>query len=151
MTILTLEGLRTRLSKLTRHNACNVRIIMITKRELHQLLGTVPCRYANTRQTGYLFILYPTNEFRNLPGIRLVGGAPGPAVTLPTDPRPATAGTIAQINQLNYRKADRENYPIVLEFTRETIQYIFPNKKVLPSQQNENGILTQDPNQLLQF
>ena len=136
---------------MTRHNACNARTIIITKRKLRQLLGTVTCRYPNVRLTGYVFILYPRNEFRNLPGIRLTGRAPGPAVTLPTDPGPPTAGIIAQTNQWNYRKEDRENYLIVLEFTRETIQYNFLNVKFLLSQQNENGTLTQDPHQLLQF
>ena len=61
MIILTLEGLITRLPKLTRHNACNARTIMTTKRELRQLFETVPCRYPNKCKT-YRICMHPISH-----------------------------------------------------------------------------------------
>ena len=134
MTIVQINTLRKRLPQLPRHNTCNAGTIMTSKKEIRRLLGTKKCRLQNAERTGYVFVLYPDNEFKNLPEVRLPpgpglpAGGPGPAVVLPTDPGPPTATSYTQTAQWNYRKKDWDNYLTILEFTREAIRYSLPQK-----------------------
>ena len=130
---------------------------MTAKKDIRRLLGTERCRIKHTNSTGYVFVLYRNPEFTNLPEIRLPPteenpeGQPGPAVVPPTDPGPPNATTHAQTVTWEYNKANYENYEIVLEWVRESIRYSFPNGNVLLSQENNSGILTQDPRDLFDF
>ena len=121
---------------------------MTTKKQVRRLLGTETCRLLHSAGTGYVFVLYTVNEFRNLPEIlgeataEHPEGAPGPAVELPTDPGAPNTSTYAQTANYLHRKEAWDNYQTILKFTREAIKYSFPTGNVLLSQENDYGILT---------